>query len=106
MLRVSVETLIRNQVGSILAIAVCAFVVDAMLFASLPSLGRYLPGEDSDALAGLPTAHLIAAGHGAAVCLAWTLAFLATAPSATITAPRDVTDGDLIGYRLRNHELL
>lgn len=79
MLGVAVGTLIRNQVAAIVAIAAYAFVVDAALFASLPSLGRYLPGKASDALAGLPTAHLLAPGLGAAVYLAWTLAFLATA---------------------------
>jgi ABC-2 type transport system permease protein len=79
MLGVAVGTLIRNQVGAIVAVVAYAFAVDAVLFAAVPSIGRYLPGKASDALAGLPTQHLLAPGLGAAVYVAWTLTFLAIA---------------------------
>jgi hypothetical protein len=78
-LGLGVGTLIRNQVGAIVAVAAYAFAVDAVLFSAVPSIGRYLPGKASDALAGLPTAHLVTPAVGAAVYAAWTLVFLAAA---------------------------
>jgi hypothetical protein len=71
--------LIRNQVGAIVTLVAYAFVVDAALFASVPSVGRYLPGKAGDALAGLPDEHLVAPGLGAAVLVAWTLALVTAA---------------------------
>jgi hypothetical protein len=79
MLGAAIGALIRNQVGAIVAVAAYAFAVDAVMFASVPSVGRYLPGKASDALAGLPTDHLLKPGLGAVVYLAWTLAFVAAA---------------------------
>lgn len=79
MVGVAVGSLVRNQVGAIVAVVAYAFVVDAGLFAAIPSVGRYLPGKAGDALAGLPTEHLLIPGLGAAVLLAWTLAFIAAA---------------------------
>jgi ABC-2 type transport system permease protein len=79
MLGVAVGTLIRNQVGAALAVVAYAFLVDAVLFAAVPSVGRFLPGKAGDALAGRPVEHLLAPGLGAAVLVAWTLAFVALA---------------------------
>ena len=71
--------LIRNQVGAIVALAAYSFMVDALLFATVPSIGRYLPGQAGNALAGMPDAHLLAPAVGAAVVLAWTLVFVVAA---------------------------
>ncbi len=79
MLGVAIGALIRNQVGAIGAVAAYALIVDASLFAAVPSVGRYLPGKAGDAMAGLPTAHLVTPAVGAAVFAAWTLAFLVAA---------------------------
>ena len=79
MLGVAIGTLIRNQVGAIVAVVAYAFVVDALLFASVPSVGRYLPGKAGDALAGRGVDHLLAPVAGAAVLIGWTLAFIAVA---------------------------
>jgi hypothetical protein len=79
MLGVAIGMLIRNQVGAIVTLVAYAFVVDAALFASVPSVGRYLPGKAGDALAGLPDEHLVAPGLGAAVLVAWTLALVTAA---------------------------
>lgn len=87
MLGVAVGTLIRDQVGAIIAVAAYAFAIDAVLFASIPAVGRYLPGKASDALAGRPVEHLLAPGLGAAVMVAWTAALVALA-----TARNDRTD--------------
>ncbi len=87
-LGIAIGTLIRNQVGAIAAVVAYAFVLDALLFASLPSVGRYLPGKAGDALSGRGVEHLLAPGVGAAVLIAWTLAFVAMA--AMRDAHRDV----------------
>ncbi|MGZ8650483.1 MAG: ABC transporter permease [Solirubrobacteraceae bacterium] len=79
MIGVAVGTLIRNQVGAVVALAAYALLVDAVLFAAVPSVGRYLPGKAGDALAGRPDELLLAPGAGAAVLIAWGLAFLAAA---------------------------
>lgn len=73
---VAIGELIRNQTGAIVAFAAYAFILDALLFAAAPSVGRFLPGKAGDGLAGRPTEHLLAPGAGAAVLFAWTLAFV------------------------------
>lgn len=83
MIGVAVGALIRNQVGAIVAVAVYALVVDAVLFATVPSVGRYLPGKASDALAGRAVDDLLTPGLGGAVIVAWTLAFIAAAIART-----------------------
>lgn len=79
MLGVTVGALIRNQVGAIVALSVYSLAVDALLFAAVPSVGRYLPGQAGNALSGLPTEDLLSPGLGAAVAVAWTLVFIAMA---------------------------
>ena len=79
MLGVAVGALIRNQVGAVLAVVAYSFLVDAVLFAAVPSVGRFLPGKAGDALAGRHVAHLLTPGQGAAVLGAWTIAFVAAA---------------------------
>jgi ABC-2 type transport system permease protein len=79
MLGVAVGTLIRNQVGAIAALAAYAIAVDALLFAAVPSVGRYLPGKAGDALTGRPVEDLLTPGQGAVVFVAWALAFVAAA---------------------------
>jgi ABC-type transport system involved in multi-copper enzyme maturation permease subunit len=76
LLGVAIGTLIRNQVGAVVAYA---FLVDATLFTAAPEVGRFLPGKAGDALAGQPVEHLLAPGAGAVVLAAWTLAFVAAA---------------------------
>lgn len=79
MVGVTIGALIRNQVGAIVALAAYALAVDALLFATVPSVGRYLPGQAGNALAGMPDEHLLTPGAGAAVVIAWTLLFVAAA---------------------------
>jgi hypothetical protein len=79
MLGVAIGTLIRNQVGAIVAVVAYAFLIDATLFAALPSIGRFLPGKAGDALAGSSVEHLLTPAVGGAVLVAWTAAFLVAA---------------------------
>ena len=79
LLGVAIGTLVRNQVGAVVAVVAYAFLVDATLFAAAPGVGRYLPGKAGDALAGQPVEDLLAPGVGAAVLAAWTLAVVVAA---------------------------
>jgi ABC-type transport system involved in multi-copper enzyme maturation permease subunit len=79
MLGVGIGTLIRNQVGAIVAVVAYAFLLDATVFAALPSVGRFLPGKAGDALAGSSVEHLLTPAVGGAVLVAWTSAFVVAA---------------------------
>lgn len=75
----TVGALIRNQSSAILALVTYAFVVDAVLFAAVPSAGRFLPGKAGDALLGRPVDDLLAPGAGALVLTLWAAAFVSSA---------------------------
>ena len=79
MMGVTIGALIRNQVGAIVVVAGYSIAVDAVLFATVPAVGRYLPAQALNALAGLPDEDLLSVGLGAAVVVAWTVAFVAAA---------------------------
>ena len=83
MLGVTVGALIRNQLGAIVALAAYSLAVESVLFLAFPTVGRLLPGQAGNALAGLPDEDLLAPGVGAAVVVAWTLAFAAAAVART-----------------------
>jgi len=88
-LGVGIGTVVRNQVGSIIGLLAWGFIAENLLFAFVPSVGRFAPAHASDALIGLTTTHLLPAAAGGAILLAWTIAFALTA--VTLTAHRDVT---------------
>jgi ABC-2 type transport system permease protein len=62
---------IHNQVGAIVALLAWGFVVDNLLFALVPSVGRFTPGSASNALMGLRVHHLISPGAGGITLIAW-----------------------------------
>jgi ABC-2 type transport system permease protein len=79
MIGVAVGALIRNQVGAIIVLAAYSLAVEAVLFAAVPSLGRFLPAQASNAFAGLTGPDLLSPAAGAAVLTAWTIVFAALA---------------------------
>ena len=85
---VGLGAIVRNQVGSIIALLAWGFVVENLLFAFVPSAGRFGPVHAQDALTGLTSKHLLPAAGGGAVLIAWATA-LALAGTA-LTARRDV----------------
>ena len=87
-LGVGIGTVVRSQVGSIIGLLAWGFIAENLLFAFVPSVGRFAPAHASDALIGLTTTHLLPAAAGGATLLAWTIAFALTA--VTLTAHRDV----------------
>lgn len=79
MIGVAVGTLVRNQVGALVAFFAYGLLVDALLFAALPSVGRLLPGQAGNALVGQLNEDFVAPGVAAVVLAAWTLAFVVAA---------------------------
>ena len=79
MLGVTIGALVRNQVGAIIAVVVYTLVIEALIFAAVPSVGRYLPGQASSALGGMPDEGLLVPGLAAVVVAGWTLAFVGAA---------------------------
>jgi len=86
---VGIGMIVRNQVGAIIGLLAWGFVAENLLFAFVPSVGRFAPAHASDALIGLTTEHLLPAAAGGAVLLAWTIAFALAATA--LAARRDVT---------------
>lgn len=85
---VGVGAIVRNQVGAIVALLAWGFVVENLLFAFVPNVGRFTPGNAENALVGLNTKHLLTPAAGAATLIAWT-ATLAVI-GATLAARCDV----------------
>jgi uncharacterized membrane protein len=88
-LGVGIGVVVRNQVGALIGLLAWGFVVENLLFAFVPSIGRFAPAKAGDALTGLTTKHLLPAAAGGATLLAWTIVF-ALAGTA-LAARRDVT---------------
>jgi hypothetical protein len=85
---VCVAAIVRNQIGSIVGLLAWGFIVENLLFAFVPSVGRFTPGEASNALAGLTTNHLLSPAAGGAVMVAWIVVL--SAAGLALTARRDV----------------
>ena len=85
---VGVAAIVRNQIGTIVGLLAWGFIVENLLFSFVPSVGRFTPGEASNALAGLTTNHLVSPAAGGAVMVAWIVAL--SAAGLALTARRDV----------------
>jgi ABC-2 type transport system permease protein len=75
----AIGALVRNQVGAIVTLVVYALVIEGLIFAAVPSVGRYLPAAASSALGGMPDENLLPPGPAAIVVVAWTVAFAVVA---------------------------
>jgi ABC-2 type transport system permease protein len=87
-LGVGIGMVVRNQVGAIIGLLAWGFIAENLLFAFVPSVGRFGPAHASDALTGLTTDHLLPAAAGGAALVAWALAFALAALG--LAARRDV----------------
>jgi len=85
---VGVGMIVRNQVGAIIGLLAWGFVIENLLFAFLPGLGRLTPGQAQNGFMGMTDAHLLGPAAGGAVLLAWTVGLCVA--GAAITARRDV----------------
>jgi ABC-2 type transport system permease protein len=66
-----IGAIIHNQVGAVIALLAYGFVINNVLFALVPSVGRFMPARASDALMGLKVQHLVSPGVGAITLIAW-----------------------------------
>lgn len=87
-LGVGLGAIVRSQVGAIIALLAWGFVAENLLFAFVPSVGRFAPVHAEDSLFGLTTEHLLPPAAGAATLIAWTAALAAV--GAVLAARRDV----------------
>jgi ABC-2 type transport system permease protein len=85
---VGVGAIVRSQVGGIIGLLVWGFVIENLIFAFVPSVGRFAPVHAQNGLMGLTDAHTLHAAAGGVVLVAWT-AVLAAAGIA-LAARRDV----------------
>jgi ABC-2 type transport system permease protein len=81
--------IVRNQVGSVIALLAWGFVVSPLLFGLVPSVGRFMPSYAQDGLIGLTTRHLLEPAAGGIVLVGW--AVLLAAVGVAMSARRDVT---------------
>jgi ABC-2 type transport system permease protein len=85
---VGLGALVRSQVGGIIGLLVWGFVIENLLFAFVPSVGRFAPVHAQDAFLGFTDSHLISPAGGGVVLAVWAAA-LALA-GAALAARRDV----------------
>ncbi|HZT45095.1 MAG TPA: hypothetical protein VFA24_02855 [Gaiellaceae bacterium] len=88
-LGVGIGAIVRNQVGAIIGLLAWGFVAENLLFAFVPSVGRFGPIHAQNALMGLTSKYLLPAAAGGVVLLAWTIAFALAATA--FAARRDVS---------------
>lgn len=86
---VGLGMIVRNQVGAIIGLLAWGFVVENLLFALVPSVGRLTPGQAQNGFMGLTDKHLLDTPAGGAVLLAWTVALCVA--GAALAARRDVS---------------
>ena len=85
----AVGAIVRNQVGAIIGLLAWGLIVDSLLFAFVPSVGRFSPNRAENAIEGLTTKHLLPATAGGAVLIGWAAAL--TIAGILATTRRDVT---------------
>jgi ABC-2 type transport system permease protein len=88
-LGVGLGLIVRNQVGAIIGLLAWGFIAENLLFAFVPSVGRFGPVHAQNGLMGLTSAHLLPAAAGGATLLAWTIAFALIGTA--LVGRRDVT---------------
>jgi ABC-2 type transport system permease protein len=85
---VGVGFIIRAQVGGVIVLLAWAYVVENLLFALVPSVGRYDPYQAQNALVGLTTQHLLSPALGGVLLVAWVVVLVLIGDRLTIR--RDV----------------
>jgi ABC-2 type transport system permease protein len=86
---VGLGAILRNQVASVIALLAWLFVVDGVLFALVPSVGRLTPSAAENALIGETSNHLVSPVAGGALLVAWVAALVLV--GGALTARRDVS---------------
>ncbi|HKV69320.1 MAG TPA: hypothetical protein VJN72_14610 [Gaiellales bacterium] len=85
---VGLGMIVRNQVGAIIGILAWGFVIQNLLFALVPSVGRWTPDQAQNGMMGMTDSHLLAPGLGGGVLVFWTVVLCVA--GAVMAARRDV----------------
>jgi len=89
---VGVGAVVRNQVGAVVGLVVWLVLVEMLLLGDAPSVGRFAPGADAGALAGMlpstSSSTLLGPAAGAGILVAYVL--VAVTAGALTTERRDV----------------
>ncbi len=72
---VGLGAIVRSQVGAIIGLLAWGFVVENLLFAFVPSVGRFGPVHAQDSMAGFTSGHHLHGIAGTAVLLGWAVVF-------------------------------
>jgi len=84
----AIGAIVRNQVGAIVGLLIWSLLVESILFALVPSVGRYLPGRASSVLTEIDTPHQLPVTAGVLLFLGYVA--VAAVAGAVVTARRDV----------------
>jgi len=70
-LGVGLGAVVQNQIGAVITLLAWGFVAENLLFAFVPSVGRFGPVHAQSAMVGAATSHLLPPAAGAVVFVAW-----------------------------------
>jgi ABC-2 type transport system permease protein len=85
---VAIGAVVRNQVGALVGLLIWSLFVESILFALVPSAGRFLPGQAASVLTQIDTPHQLSVTAGVLVFLAYIA--VAAVAGAMVTERRDV----------------
>jgi ABC-2 type transport system permease protein len=85
---VGLGAIVRSQVGAIIGLLAWGFIAENLLYAFVPSVGRFAPVHAGDSFTGLTTGHHLGAAAGGFVLLAW--AVVLALAGGVLVARRDV----------------
>jgi ABC-2 type transport system permease protein len=85
---VGIGTVVRNQIGAVIAFLAWGFVIENIIFALAPSVGRWGPVQAQNGFQGSTADDLLSAPVGGVVLLAWMVGLVAI--GLALTARRDV----------------
>ena len=86
---VGLGAIVQNQIGAVITLLAWGFVAENLLFAFVPSVGRFAPVHAQNAMIGDTTSHLLSPAAGAAIFISWTA--LLGAAGFALNLRRDVT---------------
>ena len=85
---VGLGALIRNQIAAVIVLLAWTFVLENLVFALLPGLGRYGPTQAGNAMINSNADHLLSPAAGTAVLVLWMVVL--TVLGTAWTSHRDV----------------
>ncbi len=85
---VGLGAIVRSQVGAIIGLLAWGFVAENLLYAFVPSVGRFAPVHAQDSTMGITSGHHLPWAAGAAVLVGWAVLFAVV--GIAVGARRDV----------------